>query len=299
MGKHTTLRLHLIVFMWGFTAILGKMISLDSTVLVFYRMGLTALSLFIFLRLIKRYPIGLPSRVMLQLLGVGVIMGLHWLFFFESIKVSNVSITLSCIAMSTLFASFIEPIIYKRRIDWLEVLLGFVILGCMGLIFRTEFSYWLGILYGVICAFFGVIFSTLNGKLAQKASASYIIFYEMVGGWLLVSSILLFRGEVYDTFFIPTKDWVLLLILAIGFTAYPMIESTSLMKHISPFTLILTVNLEPVYGIILAYFIFESSEHMNPMFYLGASIMIITIILNGIIKAKRKKKQKLFIKNSD
>lgn len=299
MGKHTTLRLHLIVFMWGFTAILGKMISLDSTVLVFYRMGLTALSLFIFLRLIKRYPIGLPSRVTLQLLGVGLIMGLHWLFFFESIKVSNVSITLSCIAMSTLFASFIEPIIYKRRIDWLEVLLGFVILGCMGLIFRTEFSYWLGILYGVICAFFGVIFSTLNGKLAQKTSASYIIFYEMVGGWLLVSSILLFRGEVYDTFFISTKDWVLLLILAIGFTAYPMIESTSLMKHISPFTLILTVNLEPVYGIILAYFIFGSSEHMNPMFYLGASIMIITIILNGIIKAKRKKKQKLFIKNSD
>ncbi len=289
MWNNTTFRLHLIVFMWGFTAILGKMISLDTYSLVFYRMGLTALVLFVFLRFIRRKSIKLSSTRLLQLLGIGIIMGLHWLFFFESIKVSNVSIALSCVALSTIFASIIEPIVYKRKLDWTEVAIGIVILGGMGLIFKTEFRYVEGIIYGATCALLGTIFSILNGKLSQTTSASHIIFYEMIGGWLLVSVILGINGTLDNIHEVGIKDTLLVLILAIGFTAYPMIESTSLMKVISPFTLILTVNLEPVYGIILAYLIFGESEHMNPMFYVGAGIMIFSIVANGMIKAKRKK----------
>ncbi|WKS95054.1 DMT family transporter [Riemerella columbina] len=289
MWNNTTFKLHLIVFMWGFTAILGKMISVDSLVLVFYRMGLTAICIFIFLRLIKGQSVGLPKALCIKLLGIGVVMGLHWLFFFESIKVSNVSITLSCIAMSTLFASIIEPIIYKRKLDWTEVLIGIVIMGGMALIFKTEFRYQLGIIYGIICALLGTIFSIFNGKMSQNTSAGHIILYEMIGGWIVISAIMMFNGQLSEVAHIGTRDMILILILAVIFTAYPMIESTHLMKYISPFTLILTVNLEPVYGILLAYFIFGESEHMNPMFYLGAAIMIGSIIANGMIKAKRKK----------
>ncbi|WP_051081505.1 DMT family transporter [Riemerella columbina] len=279
--------------MWGFTAILGKMISVGSFVLVFFRMGLTAISIFIFLRIIKGRHIWVSKKLLLSLLGIGLVMGLHWLFFFESIKVSNVSITLSCIAMSTLFASIIEPMIYKRKLDWSEVIIGIIIMGCMGLIFKTEFRYKLGIFYGVLCALLGTIFSICNGKLSQKTSAGNIILYEMMGGCLLMALILIFKSDFTQIYEINYTDLALILILAIVFTAYPMIESTNLMKIISPFTLILTVNLEPVYGILLAYFIFGESEHMNPMFYLGASIMIGSIIANGIIKSKRKKAKSL------
>lgn len=216
-------------------------------------------------------------------------MAFHWLCFFYSIKVSNVSIALSCLALSTLFASILEPIIFKRKIDLTEVIIGVIIVICISVIFQAELHYKIGIIAGILCAFFGTLFSVLNGKMFGKTRSGNIIFYEIFGGWFLISLVFLATGSIFSFNEISYRDLALLTILASLFTAFPMFESVNLMKYISPFTLILTVNLEPVYGIIFAYFIFGESEHMSPIFYIASLIMILAIIANGIIKAKKKK----------
>lgn len=289
MWKAPLLRLHFIVFLWGFTAILGKLVSSNAQLIVFYRMLFAAIFLYIYLRFISKRRLYVPWKFMLQLIGIGSLMAFHWLLFFQSIKVSNVSIALSCLSLSTLFAAFMEPWIYKRKIDIMEVVIGLVIVVCMSFIFNTELNYKSGIIYGVICAFFGCLFSVLNGKISGKATPGNIIFYEIFGGWAVLAIALLFSGQITDLGQISYKDLALITILAGVFTAYPMLESVSLMRYISPFTMILTVNMEPVYGIIFAFFIFGESEHMSPVFYVASLIMIIAIVANGVIKAKKQK----------
>lgn len=216
-------------------------------------------------------------------------MAFHWLCFFYSIKISNVSIALSCMSLSTLFAAFLEPLIFKRRIDWAEVLLGTIIVVCISLIFNAEMKYKVGIIAGIACAFFGTLFSVLNGKIFGKTSSGNIIFYEIFGGWVIITVFLILTGNISGAIEINYRDLALITLLASVFTAYPMFESVKLMKYISPFTLILTVNLEPVYGIILAFFIFGESERMSPIFYSASLVMIAAIVVNGILKARKKK----------
>lgn len=289
MLKSHLFRLHLIVFLWGFTAILGKLIHAEANLLVFYRMLFAAIFLYIFLRFIKKENLSVSRSMLLKLIGIGSIMALHWYFFFESIKVSNVSIALSCLSLSTLFAAVLEPLVFRRKVDWVEIIIGLVIVGCISLIFNAELDYKLGIIYGVLCAFCGTVFSVFNGKIYGKTSSGNIIFYEILGGWAVLSLVFLSTGQLSNLHEISYRDLSLIILLASLFTAYPMFESVKLMKYISPFTLILTVNLEPVYGIILAFFIFGASEHMSPIFYIASFVMILAIIVNGIIKTKRKK----------
>lgn len=289
MKNSYLLRLHFIVFLWGFTAILGKLILADAHILVFYRMLFAAIFLYLYLRLIKKESIKISKNLLFKLVGIGSVMAFHWLFFFQSIKVSNVSIALSCLSLSTLFASLIEPLVFRRKPDWVEVIIGIIIVICISLIFNAELKYKEGIIYGILCALFGTIFSVLNGKMFGKTSSGNIIFYEIAGGWLIISLFFLFTGQISSISEISYTDIALVLLLASVFTAYPMFESVKLMKFISPFTLILTVNLEPVYGIILAFFIFGASEHMSPVFYGASFVMIASIVVNGIIKSRRKK----------
>src|SRR5690606_8666669 len=252
-------RLHVIVFLWGFTAILGKLIHANAHVLVFYRMFFASAILFLFFRVFKKRSLKVPRKLLLQLVMIGGFMGFHWLCFFYSIKVSNVSIALSCLSLSTLFTSVLEPIIFKRKIDISEVIIGIVIVICMGMIFKTEFQYKEGIFFGVLTALFGTIFQVYNGKIYGKTSSGNIIFYEIFSGFLILSLFYMLTGQIWDVSEISYRDLALVILLAGVFTAYPMLESVSLMKYISPFTLILTINLEPVYGIILAFFIFGES----------------------------------------
>ncbi len=285
--KSALFRLHLIVFLWGFTAILGKLIHANAQILVFYRMFFAALFLYIFVRFIKKQSLKISTKLFLQLATIGGFMGFHWLCFFHSIKVSNVSIALSCLSLSTLFASILEPIVFKRKIDLSEVIMGIVIVICMGLIFKTEFQYKEGIFFGILTALFGTVFGVYNGKIFGKTSSGNIIFYEIFSGCAILTFFYLFTGQIFHLHEISTRDLALVLILASFFTAFPMLESVSLMKYISPFTLILTVNLEPVYGIIFAFFIFGESEQMSPMFYGASIVMIGAIVINGVIKARK------------
>lgn len=289
MFKSAQFRLHLIVFLWGFTAILGKLITVDALELVFFRMLFAAIFLYIFIRVVKKQSMKVSRKLFLQLIGIGGLMGGHWLCFFYSIKISNVSIALSCLATVTLFVSVLEPIVYRRKLDWVELLLGLVIVSCISLIFNVEFEHKMGIIFGIICAALGATFTVFNGKLYGKTSSENIIFYEIFGGWILVSLFLLVSGDITSVAAIDTKNIILLIVLAGLFTAYPMLESVRLMQYISPFTLALTVNLEPVYGIVLAYFIFGKSEEMSPVFYGASAVMILVIVVNGIVKARRKK----------
>ena len=280
----------MIVFLWGFTAILGKMIHANAQILVFYRMLFAAVFLYIFIRFFKRESLNISGKLMIQLAIIGGFMAFHWFCFFYSIKVSNVSIALSCLSLSTLFASILEPIVFKRKIDISEVVMGIVIVICMGLIFKTEFQYKEGIFYGILTALFGTIFSVFNGRIFGKTSSGNIIFYEIFSGFLILSILYVFMGQISHLNEISYRDLALIILLASVFTAFPMLESVNLMKYISPFTLILTVNLEPVYGIILAFFIFGDSEEMSPIFYIASLIMILAIVANGIIKARRSTK---------
>ncbi|KQT25672.1 permease [Chryseobacterium sp. Leaf405] len=289
MHKIALFRLHLIVFLWGFTAILGKLIEANAQILVFYRMLFAAVCLFVYIRVFKKESIKISKKLFFQLAAIGVSMALHWWCFFYSIKVSNVSIALSCLSLSTLFASVLEPIIFKRKVDIVEVIMGMVIVACILLIFKTEFQYKVGIFYGILCAVFGTIFSVFNGKMFGKTSSGNIIFYEIFSGWFILMIIYLFSGQIFQMNEISYRDIALICLLASVFTAFPMLESVKLMKYISPFTLILTVNLEPVYGIILAFFIFGESEHMSSVFYIASGVMILAIIANGLIKTKRQK----------
>lgn len=282
------LRLHLIVFLWGFTAIIGKLISTESSIIVFYRMFLTAVFLFLYTRFIKKKRINIERKKLFQLLGIGVIMAIHWLCFFYAIKASNVSIALCCLSLSTLFVSILEPIIYKRKIDLSEVIMGILIVICISLIFNIEIKYKEGIFFGILTAVFGTIFSVFNGRLYGKTSSENIIFYEMLGGWAIISIYFLATGNIIEITQINYQDLAWIALLAGVFTAFPMLESVNLMKYISPFTLILTINLEPVYGILFAFFIFGESERMSPLFYIASMVMILAIIINGILKKKKK-----------
>jgi len=289
MHKLALFRLHLIVFLWGFTAILGKLIHANAQILVFYRMLFASIFLFVFIRVFKKESIKVSKKIFFQLAAIGFAMALHWYCFFYSIKVSNVSIALSCLSLSTLFASILEPVIFKRKIDISEVIMGTVIVACILLIFKTEFHFKEGIIYGILCAVFGTVFSVFNGKMFGKTSSGNIIFYEIFCGWFILMIFYLLSGQIFQMNEINYRDLALICLLASVFTAFPMLESVKLMKYISPFTLILTVNLEPVYGIILAFFIFGESEHMSPIFYIASGVMILAIIVNGLMKARKTK----------
>lgn len=293
MQRSVLLRLHFIVFLWGFTAVLGKLISVDAYRLTFFRMGFAALFLFISNRFILRNRMNISLRLLLQLFGVGSLMAGHWILFFLSIKVANVAIALSCMSLSTLFAALIEPLIFGRRVDLREIIIGIIIVGCILLIFNAEMEYEMGIMYGIICALLGTLFSVLNGKMYGRTASGNIIFYEIFGGTVVLFFYFLLtgQGEILDMSEISWQNLSLIVLLSGVFTAYPMLESVNLMKYLSPFTIILTVNLEPVYGIVLAYLIFGETEHMTPVFYLSAGVMIFSIFANGYLKAKRKLKR--------
>lgn len=289
------LHFHLIVFIWGFTAVLGALISIDAIPLVWYRMLLA--SGFIFLWLwIKKRDLRVPPKKFLILLIAGVIIALHWLTFFGAIKVSNVSITLALLSTGALFTSILEPIFYKRKFVGYEIFFGLLVIAGLYIIFKVETDYTLGIILGLISAFLSAVFTLINGKLINHATASVISIYELFTGVIAISLYLAFisitsggeSGFTREFFILSTNDWTYILILASICTAYAFIASVAVMKHLSPYTIMLTINLEPVYGIFLAFLVFGSKEQMAPEFYYGAALILSTVILNGYLKTKKK-----------
>lgn len=289
--------LHLCVFCWGFTAILGKLISYDSVSLVWWRLLVVCFSLLIYLFVAKRKLI-LNKTIFWQIAGVGAIVGIHWLCFFGGIKVANISITMISFSTGTFFTSLIEPWIYKRKINPNEVIIGVLIMLIISIIGLTEFENSEnpigGIILGSLAALTAALFSTLNGRLIQKSNAFTISFIELIFAFLLVSLGLAVFFEVPENLLTPsgTDIWYIVL-LGVACTAFPFIASVEVMKILSPFSVNLAVNLEIVYAIILGYFIFGDGEQMTPTFYICGTMIGVLIVLNEVLKRKRKKRIEL------
>lgn len=284
--------LHFIVFIWGFTAVLGALITLEATPLVWYRMIIACGLIYLYI-VWKKIKLKFKTLTLLGFSIAGLIIALHWITFFAAIKASNVSVTLAVLSTGAFFTSLLEPLFYNRKIIWYEVLFGlFVILG-LYIIFDVETHFFLGIILALCSAFLSALFSVINGKFAVKYPATSISFWELLFGTLCIT-VFLFASESFElSFFDVSKtDWLYLFILASACTAYAFIASVHVMKWIKPYTVMLTINLEPIYGIILALIILGDTEHMSNQFYYGALIILATVILNGIIKTQNRRKSK-------
>lgn len=283
------LHLHVIVFIWGFTAILGKLISLEALDLVWYRM-LFASAIMTFVVILTKEKVKVPFNITIGFIVSGIIIAAHWLTFYQAIKVSNVSITLACLSTGAFFASILEPIFYKRKVIWYELLFGVIVVIGLGIIFNVETKYTTGIYLAVTSAFLSALFSVINGKYAKEYNPNIISLYELSSGVFFISIYLFFAGSFTPAFFaLSINDLIWLFLLSSICTAYAFSASVKVMKFLSPFTVMLTINLEPIYGIILALLIFDDTEEMTPLFYVGALLILITVIANGIVKSKKKK----------
>ncbi|MCH2196126.1 DMT family transporter [Kordia sp.] len=286
------LHLHLLVFIAGFTAILGKLITIKAIPLVWFRMLIAGVLMFAFIKFSK-IKLKISLKTFFKFAIAGIVVALHWITFFGAIDVSNVSITLVMFSTGAFFASFIEPIVYKRKIVWYEIVFGIIVIVGVSIILNTEFKYINGILLGVSSAFLSALFSVLNGKFVESQDASTISFYEFICGVAFISIYLAFASDGFSKenfFFLETNDWIYIFILASVCTAYAFIASTYIMRYISPYTVVLTYNLEIIYGIILALLLFPEDEKMTPGFYYGSLLVVATVLANGILKNRRKRK---------
>ena len=283
------LHFHFIVFIFGFTAILGSLISIESLPLVWYRMLIAFMVLILFAIILKK-NIKVSKKLLIKLIICGALISLHWITFFKAIKVSNVSITLSVLSLGAFLTSFLEPLFYKRKIILYEVFLGvFVVVGT-SLIFKSQYYYIEGIFYALISVFLSVIFGLINGKLIEEASSLVISIYELLGGVILITLILIFAGDFNNTIFDLSKsDLLWLILLGTVCTAYAFVISVDVLKHLSPYSLMISINMEPVYGIILAIIILNESSQLSLEFYIGFILIFLSVILNGIIKLSKNK----------
>jgi drug/metabolite transporter (DMT)-like permease len=233
----------------------------------------------------KKKSLSIPPKEFFKLIFAGLLIAVHWIFFFKAIQISNVSITLSVFSLGAFFTSILEPVFYGRKVLWYEVLFGLIIIAGLGIILQVEITYFAGMMYALASIIIGVLFTLMNGKLTENHDSSVITFYEFLAGVFFISIYFLFENKFTADFFILTSnDWILLLILSSVCTAYAFTISVKIMRLLSPYTVMLTTSLEPVYGIILAYFILGGKEKMSFDFYIGALLIVITVILNGIIK---------------
>ena len=285
------LHLHVLVFIAGFTAILGQLITIDAIPLVWYRMLFALVFIAVYV-VFSRAKVRISFKSILKLSFAGVIIALHWITFFASIKESNVSIALAMFSTGAFFASLIEPLIYKRKIIWYEIIFGIIVIFGVFIITQSELHYLLGIALGIISAFLSSFFAVLNGKFLEQHTATVISFYEFISGVAFISFYLMFahNGFNSDFFVLHISDIIYLLVLASICTAYAFIASVYVMRYISPYTVVLTYNLEPVYGIILAIILFPEKEKMSLNFYVGAIIVISVVMINGILKNSKKLK---------
>ena len=285
--------LHFLVFIAGFTAILGELITISAIPLVWFRMVMASILMFIYIKIAK-VKIKITPKSIIRLSIAGIIIALHWITFFGAIDEANISIALAMFSTGAFFASFIEPIIYKRSIIWYEIVFGIIVIIGVFIITQSEIKYLTGILLGISSAFFSSLFAVLNGKFLKQHTATIISFYEFLSGVFFISLYLLFfdSGFSVDFFSLSLSDFGYLFILASICTAYAFIASVHVMKLISPYTVVLTYNLEPIYGIILAIILFPETEIMSSSFYYGALIILTTVLLNGLLKNSRLIKRK-------
>ena len=288
-------QLHIAILFAGFTAILGKLISLNEGYLVAYRMLISAVTLAVIL-FFRKELMKLSWKKVLQLFAVGAIISLHWVSFYGSIKYSNVSVSVTCLSAIGFFTSLFEPMIMRRRIDIVEVLLGLLAIAGIYLIFNFYPEYKTGIIFGIISAMLACLFPIFNKTLLKEISPKTVTLYEMTGGFLALCFILPVYLHFFPaTYFIPTpEDWFWLLILSWICTVFAFILSLNALKHLSPFTTNLSYNLEPVYSIIMAFIIFKENKFLGAGFYYGFALILLAVSLQ-MMRVYRERRNALLV----
>lgn len=281
--------LHLTVFIWGFTGILGALISISAVQMVWYRVLIASITLFLYFKLSKT-SIRVTKVQFLKFFFTGSIIAIHWIFFFHSIKVANVSVSLICLSSVTLFIAILEPLIKKHAISKGDIFVGLLIILGIYLIFKFETKYTAGIIFGLASAVAASFFSTINSTLVQKNNPSIIGFYELTGAFFWISLYRLFdQSLLTETFNLSLTDWFYLLVLGTICTALAYVAGVSVMRTLSAFRVALITNLEPVYGIVLAFILFGQKEQMTGGFYLGSLLILAAVFIYPIYKKRKAK----------
>ncbi|MBT7653176.1 MAG: DMT family transporter, partial [Flavobacteriales bacterium] len=264
--------MHFVVLIFGFTGILGKLITIEAVPLVFWRTAIGAVTIYLWLKL--RNKVTKKSwATIAKLCGVGILIAIHWVTFFASIKASNVSIALTMLAVSPMFVGFIEPIFFRRKIDPKEIFIASVVIVGVAITLKFSSGYEWGVFLGLISALFASLFATINGVLVKEYDASNISLVELFFASLVIFLFMAVRGEVgLELIAIDIMDWVYIIILAVVATSFAFIAFTHVMKVFTPFTTTVAINLEPIYSIILAVLIFGEEEIMGVQFYIGATL---------------------------
>lgn len=272
--------------MWGFTGILGKLIALDAFIIVWHRVLIAFIALGLFLLFRKKSILISNWQSGLKLIGVGIIVTLHWITFYKSIQLSTASLGILCLSTTTLHVTWLEPFVMKRPFQVSEFLLGFIVI--FGIYFvSSDFQphEYAALGYGLISALCAALFSVFNAKLAQEIPTPTITLYEMGTGFIFLSIILLFQGKLTsDLFIMTTSDFLWLLFLGILCTSFAFLITIEIVKVLGAFTVSLSINLEPIYTILLAIFILQEHTLLNNRFYIGATLIILVVIANGWMK---------------
>lgn len=281
--------MHLAIFLWGFTGLLGKLIQLNEGVLVWYRMLISAVAVGCILLYRKKIP-KLSFRELAHISGIGILVMLHWVAFYASIKLASISIAMVCLSSIALFVSFIEPIIYKEKFDYMEIFFSALAVIGISTIYRSDPSASAGIIVGIVSAFFSAIFSTLNRGIASKHEPLTISLVELASGFIFLTLLfpLYMKVQPTEKFLPDTMDWIYLLILSIVCTVFTWVLSLQALQKVSAYTVALALNLEPVYGIILAVAVAGEGKILNRGFYYGAAIILLTIVLHTVYKFRKK-----------
>ncbi|BDD08601.1 permease [Fulvitalea axinellae] len=289
------LKLHFLVFIWGFTAILGVLITIPAVETVFYRTLVASLALGAWTYWKRGSELAVGRKMALKLLGTGALIGVHWMLFFSAAEVANASITLAGAATCAFWTSILDPLTNKRKILWYEVAMGLAVVLGLYVIFLFEFDHALGLALAIGAALLAAVFTVINGRLSNHYHHGVITFYELAGAWLVVTLFLPFYKEYFAEgqalrMSPEGMDWVYLAVLALICTVYAYAESVELMKRITPFAMNLTVNMEPVYGMVLAIFILGENKELNPGFYIGTGIILLSVLAYPFIKRFHKRK---------
>lgn len=287
------LQMHLSIFLWGLTGVLGRGIALSEGLLVWYRMLLVSLSLLLFVWW-KRENLRVGGVTFLKLAGIGSLLTIHWLFFYGAIKYSNVSMTLSVFATTTLFTALFEPLVTGKKFNPSEIVYSLIAIAGIGVItYSDENNFKLGIILALLAAFTGSFFNIFNKNLVNKLSSSVVSFYEISTGFAVLTLFMpLYVNWTQPQQLFPTiSDWILLLVLAVVCTHVTLILSLNALRHLSAFTLNLAINLEPVYGILLAFVFFHENKELNGLFFAGAFLVVLSVVLHAWFQPKAGEKQ--------
>lgn len=281
--KKAFFQLHAAILLAGFTGILGRLITLNEGLLVWYRLLITVITLWI-LFFITRKIVRIPFKEMMKIFGAGFIAAMHWVTFYGSIKYANVSVALVCFSAVGFFTALLEPLLLNRKFAWQEIFLGLMVIAGIYLIFHFDSQYKTGIIIGIISALLGSMFPIFNRSFLQRHTSETVTLYELTGGLISLTLIMPFYLKLFKAdHYLPTvSDFFWLLVLAWFCTVLAFQLLMNALKKISAFTVNLSYNLEPLYGILLAFLLYQENQHLGLSFYAGLALILLSVILQSV-----------------